>query len=331
MLPNVILYKNIAPDLQEYLAGKSKLTVLNSLADIFSAEIQPILPHVEAMIGVGETIDSEILDKMPNLRVLSTISVGYDNFNVSDLTKRGISLMHTPDVLTETTADMIFLLILGVARRITELLELVRSRKWDTRISPSYFGTNVHGKKLGIVGMGRIGYAVAKRGFAGFGMEIVYYNRSANERANTDFQALQCSLEQVLKEADFVCVTLPLSADTRSLIGRSQLALMKPEAFLINGGRGDIVDEEALVEVLNNGTISGAGLDVYEHEPLPLDSPLLHLKNVVTLPHIGSATHETRHAMAQRAIDNMFEALSGGPGGNYVNPAVVDLTDKGKK
>ena len=330
MLPSVILYKNIPPDLQDYLSGKSELTVLNSLADIFSAKILPLLPHVEAMIGVGETIDSAILDKMPNLRVISTISVGYDNFNVTELTQRGIFLMHTPEVLTETTADMIFLLILGVARRITELLELVRSRKWDTRIRPTYFGSNVHGKKLGILGMGRIGYAVAKRGFAGFDMEILYYNRSANERADADFQALQCSLEQVLKESDFVCVTLPLSADTWKLIGPSQLALMKPEAFLINGGRGAIVDEVALVEALKNGTIRGAGLDVYEHEPLPLDSPLLHLKNVVTLPHIGSATHETRHAMAQCAIENLLEALSGLPSDNYVNPAAINSADKGK-
>ena len=330
MLPNVILYKNIPPDLQEYLSRKSKLTVLNSLADTFNAEIQSILPHVEAMIGAGETIDSEILDKLPNLRVISTISVGYDNFNVSDLTERGISLMHTPEVLTETTADMIFLLILGVARRITEILELVRSKKWVTRISPQYFGANVYGKKLGILGMGRIGYAVAKRGFAGFGMEIVYYSRSANERAERDFQALHCSLEQVLKESDFVCVTLPLSADTRNLIGRSQLALMKPEVFLINGGRGAIVDEVALVEALKNGIIRGAGLDVYEHEPLPLDSPLLHLQNVVPLPHIGSATHETRHAMAQCAIDNLLEALSGAPSGNYVNSRAVNVADKVK-
>jgi len=328
MLPNVILYKNIPPDLQEYLSQKSKLTVLNSLADIFNAEILPILPHVEAMIGAGETVDSEILDKLPNLRVISTITVGYDNFNVTDLTERGISLMHTPEVLTETTADMIFLLILGVARRITEILELVRSKKWVTRISPNYFGANVYGKKLGILGMGRIGYAVAKRGFGGFGMEILYYNRSANELAETDFQAIHCSLEQVLEESDFVCITLPLSADTRNLIGRNQLALMKPEAFLINGGRGAIVNEVALVEALKNGIIRGAGLDVYEHEPLPLDSPLLNLQNVLTLPHIGSATHENRHAMAECAINNLLEALSGFPSENYVNPAAFNLADK---
>ncbi len=201
--------------------------------------------------------------------------------------------------------------------------ENVRQGRWREAVGAEWFGSDVHGKKLGILGMGRIGQAVAKRGYAGFDMEILYYGRSVNEQAEKDFQAKRLPLDQLLAEADFVCVTLPLSDKTKKLIGGRELGLMKPEAFLINGGRGPIIDEAALIEALQNGVIRGAGLDVYEKEPVPVDSPLLSLPNVVTLPHIGSATHETRYAMAKCAVDNLLAALENQSLVNCVNPEAL--------
>lgn len=329
--PRVLLYRRIADDLQQQLSTACRLTVVDSLAEALRPEYRRILPDVEGMIGVGDRVGPDVLDQLPKLRVASTISVGYDTFDVNDLTRRGILLTHTPDILTETTADMIFLLILGVARRATEMLELMRHGKWTDRIPSSSYGSNVHGKAIAILGMGRIGYAVAKRARAGFGMEVLYYSRSQKKRAEIDFGAHRCELDMALKTADFVCLTLPLTRQTFHLIGSNELALMKPNAFLINAGRGQNVDENALIEALQKGIISGAGLDVYEQEPLPQNSPLLSMPNVFTLPHIGSATHETRRAMAHCAIDNLLTALSGQPLRNCVNPEAHSSEKKGSE
>jgi gluconate 2-dehydrogenase len=233
-------------------------------------------------------------------------------------------LMHTPDVLTETTADMIFTLILCAARRAAELHLMVKNGEWTSVVGPEHFGSDVYGKKLGILGLGRIGSAVARRAHHGFNMEILYHNRKINEEADASFNARFCSLDELLSESDFVCLVLPLSDQTRKIIGPAEFDKMKPEAFLINGGRGPVVDEQALVEALQSGKIRGAGLDVYEREPLPADSPLLNLPNVVTLPHIGSATHETRYAMAKCALDNLLGALQHRSIDNCVNPEAQD-------
>jgi len=206
---------------------------------------------------------------------------------------------------------------------------MVSQGRWTEAVGPDCFGWDVHGKKLGILGMGRIGYAVAKRAFGGFDMEILYYGRSVNKEAENDFEAIRTPLDQLLAESDFVCVTLPLSEQTRKLIGSRELALMKPSSFLINGGRGPIIDETALIEALQNGVIRGAGLDVYEHEPLSSHSPLMDLANVVTLPHIGSATHETRYAMARCAVDNLLAALQSQSLVNCVNPDALQHVNEG--
>jgi len=324
MAPKVLLYENIPADLYVHLEQNCDLNYLESLQSASRSDLQTLLAKAEGMIGVKDKIGSEILDLAPNLKVISTISVGYDKFDVADLTRRKIMLMHTPDVLTETTADTIFMLILCAARRATELNNMVREGRWRDDIGADYFGTDVHGKKLGILGMGRIGSAVAKRAHAGFNMEILYYSRSVNQRVEKDFMAQRFSLHHVLAESDFVCVTLPLTEQTRKLIGAKELALMKPGAFLINGGRGPIIDETALIEALQQGIIKGAGLDVYEQEPLSGDSPLVDMANVVTLPHIGSATHETRYAMAQCAVNNLLAALNERTSVNCVNPEVIN-------
>jgi len=323
MLPKIILYDNLPPDLHAYLEQRTELTRIESFESVSPSDLESLLSDAEGLIGVGETIGPEILDLAPKLKVTSTISVGYDYFDVPALTQRGIMLMHTPDVLTDTTAEMVFMLILCAARRATEVSEMVRQGQWVENTGSEYFGSDVHGKKLGILGMGRIGYAVAKRAYAGFNMEILYYGRSVKEQAEKDFKAKRCPLGQILAESDFVCVILPMSDQTKKLIGSRELSLMKPGAFLINGGRGPVVDEAALIEALQNGTIRGAGLDVYEQEPLPLDSPLLSMPNVVTLPHIGSATHETRYAMAKRAVDNLLAALTSRSSVNCVNSEVI--------
>ena len=248
--------------------------------------------------------------------------VGYDNYDVEYLTQRGIVLSNTPDVLTETTADTIFALILASARRVVELAAFVRTGEWQRGFTSAQYGVNVNSKTLGVLGMGRIGQAVARRARLGFGMKVLYYSRSQVPAAEAAFDARRLPLDELLAQSDFVCVVLPLTSATERLIGAREFALMKPSAIFVNGARGRIVDEAALIEALRNGTIYAAGLDVFEHEPLPPDSPLLTMKNVVALPHIGSATHETRFAMSRLAADNLVAALDGKPQ-NVVNRAAI--------
>ena len=320
MKPNVVLYRKIPDDLLACLQEQCQVTFFDGInADNRAAFIQA-LAEAEGVIGTGVKFTEELMNIAPKLRAASTISVGYDDFDVAKLSARKIALMHTPGVLTETTADTIFTLILCAARRITELAEKVKKGEWQSSIGPDWYGSNVHGKTLGILGMGRIGYAVAKRAHLGFGMNVIYYNRSAKPEAEQNLNARKCSLDEVLANADFVCNVLPLMPETRHIINRDTLAKMKPSAFFINGGRGASVDEAALVEALKSGVIKGAGLDVFETEPLPVNSELLALPNVVALPHIGSATHETRYEMSKMAVENLLAALNGDRSKNCVNP-----------
>ena len=323
-IAKVIQYSDLPEDLQALLKEHCDVTRVESLDLPQEQSLVPLLADVEGLIGVGQNVDSKLIELAPKLKVTSTVSVGYDHFDVPALTRRGIMLMHTPDVLTETTADMIFTLILCTARRAAELDRMIKQGRWTKTIDSEYFGSDVHGKKLGILGLGRIGSAVARRAHKGFDMEILYFGRSVKERAETDYGARRCTLDEILAEADFICSILPLSEQTYKLIGSEELSKMKKDAFLINGGRGPVVDEAALITALQNKTIRGAGLDVFEKEPLPIDSPLLALSNVVTLPHIGSATHETRYAMAKCAVDNLIAALRSQSTKNCVNPEVVE-------
>jgi gluconate 2-dehydrogenase len=257
---------------------------------------------------------------MPALRATSTISVGYDNFDVDALNARNVLLMHTPTVLTETVADTVMALVLSSARRVVEVAERVKAGEWTKSIGPDWFGTDVHGKTLGIVGMGRIGLALAQRAHFGFNMPILYNARRQHKEAEERFNARYCDLDTLLLEADFVCLILPLTDETHHLMGKAQFEKMKKSAIFINAGRGPVVDEQALIAALKNGEIHAAGLDVFEQEPLPASSELLQLPNVVALPHIGSATHETRYNMAACAVDNLIDALQGKVDKNCVNP-----------
>ncbi|MCC5903138.1 MAG: D-glycerate dehydrogenase [Halomonas sp.] len=274
-------------------------------------EVLAALSQAHGIIGSGLAITPQLLDAAPNLKAIATVSVGYDNIPVDELTQRGIMLCNTPDVLTETTADTGFALIMATARRVVELAEWVKAGKWQASIGPALFGSDVYGKTLGMVGFGRIGQAVARRGALGFGMQVLYSNASPKPALEKELGAQRRELNELLAEADFVCVTVPLTASTEHLIGADEFALMKPSGIFINIARGKVIDENALIHALNNNVIQAAGLDVFAQEPLSTDSPLPQMSNVVALPHIGSATHETRDAMAQRAVDNIRLALQG--------------------
>lgn len=322
MKKNIVLYKTIPTDQLERLQQHFNVTIFDAVNQSNHADFQRALANAEGIIGASTPITADDLAIATKLKAASTISVGVDQFDVSAMTARGIPLMHTPSVLTETTADTIFTLVLCSARRIIEMAEMVKAGQWKKSIGENDYGWNVNGKTIGILGMGRIGYAVAKRAHAGFGMSVLYYNTDDHPEAESQFNARRCDLDTLLAQSDFVCVVLPLLPSTEKLIGKKELQKMKPSAFLINGSRGKIVDEAALIDALETGVIRGAGLDVFEVEPLPIDSKLLTLPNVVALPHIGSATHETRYAMVECAVDNLIAALNGNLTHNCANPEV---------
>ncbi|NYT38231.1 D-glycerate dehydrogenase [Allopusillimonas soli] len=269
------------------------------------------LPFVHGLIGSGYRIDDSLLARAPLLKVISTISVGIDHFALDAMKKRGVTLCHTPGVLTEAVADLTFALILGTSRRVLELGRYVQQGRWRRSITAAQYGWDVHGKTLGILGYGRIGKAVARRAALGFGMPVLYYTRSAVDSGLPEGKACPASLNDVLAQSDFLVVMLPLTEATRGMIGPAQLAMMKPEAILINAARGPVVQEDALLDALDHGRLRAAGLDVFDTEPLPADSPLRDHPSVLALPHAGSATHETRAAMAHMAVDNLLCVLRG--------------------
>ncbi|WP_321908633.1 D-glycerate dehydrogenase [Paraburkholderia sp. J11-2] len=319
MKPKIVVYKAVPADVADYLREHADLIEVD--ADQPGA-LAAALKDADGAIGASVKITPAMLEGS-RVKALSTISVGYDQFDVPDLTKRGIVLAHTPDVLTESTADTVFSLILASARRVVELADWVKAGHWKGSIGAPQFGVEVQGKTLGIVGLGRIGGAVARRAALGFNMKVLYTNRSPNEAAERNYGARRVELDELLASSDFVCLQVPLTDATRHLIGAEQLQKMKKSAILINASRGATVDEPALIAALEAGTIHGAGLDVFEREPIDPASPLLRMPNVVALPHIGSATHETRHAMARCAAQNLVAALAGTLDVNVVNREVL--------
>ncbi|WLI78092.1 glyoxylate/hydroxypyruvate reductase GhrB [Kosakonia sp. H02] len=323
MKPSIILYKALPDDLLQRLETHFTITRVADLKPETVKQNADAFASAQGLLGSSQNVDAALLEKMPQLRATSTISVGYDNFDVDALNARKIVLMHTPTVLTETVADTMMTLVLSSARRVVEVAGRVKAGEWTSGIGPDWFGIDVHHKTMGIVGMGRIGLALAQRAHFGFGMPILYNARRQHAEAEERFQARYCDLDTLLKESDFVCLVLPLTDETHHLIGKKQFEMMKKSAIFINAGRGPVVDENALIEALQSGEIYAAGLDVFEQEPLPVTSPLLSLPNVVALPHIGSATHETRYNMAACAVDNLIDALNGKVEKNCVNPQVV--------
>ncbi|MBM7570208.1 2-hydroxyacid dehydrogenase [Aquibacillus albus] len=255
-----------------------------------------------------ETIDEELLETAPHLKVVSNMAVGYNNIDIDAAKKLGITVTNTPGVLTETTADLTFALLMATSRRIVEASSYLKEGKWKTWSPMQLTGQDIHGATLGIIGMGRIGSAVAKRAL-GFDMNVIYHNRKRVSKLEEELDVKYVEMDHLLKNSDFVCVMVPYTKETDKLISKREFDLMKDTAILINTARGGIVDEQALYAALISNKIWGAGLDVFENEPVSVDHPLLSLDNVVAIPHIGSASIKTRLKMAEVAADNLIKSL----------------------
>jgi len=264
-----------------------------------------------------DRIDADLLDAAPRLRVVSNVAVGYDNIDVPEATRRAVLITNTPGILTETTADFAFALLMAAARRVVEADRYTRQGRWKTWGPQVLLGQDVHGACLGIVGLGGVGLEVAKRA-RGFGMRILYFDHRRRPREERRYGLVHIELDQLLREADFVSLHVPLTGETRHLIGERELSLMKPTAVLVNTARGPVVDQRALYRFLKERRITAA-LDVTEVEPIPMDDPLLTLDNVIIAPHIASASVATRTRMASVAVDNLLAALRGEEPPNCVN------------
>ena len=297
--------------------------------DLWPNELPPardeLLQHVRGVDGLlsllTDKIDGEVMDEAgPQLKVISNLAVGFDNIDVSAATARKIPVGNTPDVLTDATADFAFALMMAVARRIPEAERYIHEGKWKTWGPMTLLGVDLRGATLGLIGFGRIGQAMARRA-AGFDMRVIYYDPSET-KPDADVKARRVDFETLLKESDFISIHTPLTSDTRHLINSEAFSKMKSSAVLINTARGPVVDPDALYETLRDDRIFGAGLDVTEPEPLPLNSPLLTLDNIIIVPHIASASNTTRDKMSWMAAQNLIAGLKGERLPNCVNPQV---------
>jgi gluconate 2-dehydrogenase len=266
---------------------------------------------VQGLFTAGGKIDEELLSHAPQLKVVSNVSVGYNNMDLEAMRAHGVIGTNTPEVLDETVADLVFALILGAARRIAELDQYMKQGKWQKGDDTSLYGLDVHHTTLGIIGMGRIGEAIARRAKLGFLMNVQYYNRNRKPELEARLGVTYQPMNELLRTSDFILLMTPLTDETTHLIGRDQFLIMKPTAIFINASRGKTVDETALIEALQNKQIQAAGLDVYDREPIDALNPLLRMPNVLTLPHIGSATAQTRFDMAMLAAKNLVSAIQG--------------------
>jgi glyoxylate reductase len=296
--------------------------------EVWPEELPPpcdiLLEKVRNVDGIltmlSDKIDANLMEKSSRLKVISNMAVGYDNIDVVEATRRGIYVGNTPGVLTDTTADLIFSLLVTAARRIVEADKYTRNGHWKTWEPMTLLGQDIHHATLGIIGLGRIGMEVAKRA-RGFDMKILYYSRtrkSAEEESRLGLEYVD-KMPELLSRSDFISIHVPLTEETHKLIGTDEFALMKPSAVFINASRGAIVDQRALYEALKTGRIFSAAIDVTEIEPIPLDDPLLTLDNIIITPHIGSASIPTRTTMALMAADNLLAGLRGETPPNCVN------------
>jgi glyoxylate reductase len=309
-MPEKVLVTREIPEAGLNLLGDFDVTVLFERPPTRDELLKAVRGASGVLATATEKMDGEVMDAAgEGLRVIANMAVGYDNVDVGAAKERGIIVTNTPGVLDETTADVAFMLVLAAARRLGEGERLLRAGRWEWWGPKQLRGLDVWGKSLGIVGMGRIGRAVARRA-KGFGMEVLYHNRSRNEDAEKELGARYLDLDVLLRESDFVSIHTPLTTETRHLIGERELGLMRETTVLVNTSRGPVVDEAALAEALEGGRIFAAGLDVYEEEP-KVHPKLLELENVVLAPHIGSASVETRDRMATLAAENLRAVLGG--------------------
>ncbi|MCW3066380.1 MAG: Glyoxylate reductase [Solirubrobacterales bacterium] len=302
-MARVLVARRLPGDAVDRLAAKHELDLWSEPGPPPRDVLLNRIANAEGLLStLTERVDAELLDAAPHLRAVANYAVGVDNVDLDACRARGIPVGNTPDVLTNATADVAFALILAAARRLPEGMAAVRNGEWTTWSPDWMLGVELDGATLGIVGMGRIGRAVARRA-EGFGMRVIHTGRRDNDAA----------LDQVLERSDVVSIHVPLTAGTRHLIDAQALAKMKPTAILVNTARGPIVDQAALAAALYAGTIAAAALDVTDPEPLPPDDPLLQAPNLIVLPHLGSATQQTRARMADLAVDNLLAALDGRP------------------
>ena len=323
--PAITIARAIFPAVIERL--ERHFEVLSNQGDEIWSE-ERLIESLQGKVGLfssgGERVDAALLAACPSLKICSTMAVGYNNFDMDAMTAAGVLATNAPDVLTETTADFGFALLMATARRVTESEHFLRAGKWTKWRYDMFVGADIHGSTLGIIGMGRIGQGIARRGAFGFGMRVVYHNRSRLDAATeAGCKATYVSKQQLLETADHVMLVVPYSEASRHTIGAAELGLMKPTATLVNIARGGIVDDVALAHALSGRRIAAAGLDVFEGEPQVLPA-LLGLSNVVLTPHIASATLPTRRAMANLAADNLIGFLIEGKPLTALNPSVLE-------
>ncbi|OIP16725.1 MAG: D-glycerate dehydrogenase [Comamonadaceae bacterium CG2_30_59_20] len=326
MKPSILVARAVFPQILTQLAQHFEVTSNQEDVIWSAAELMHKLQGKQGVFTTGsQRIDAELLAACPELKICANMAVGYNNFDLDAMTAAGVLATNTPDVLTETTADFGFALIMATARRMAESEHFLRAGLWNSWRYDMFAGSDVHGSTLGILGMGRIGQAIAKRGAHGFGMKVVYHNRSRLDAAlEAACGASYVSKSELLQQADHLILVLPYSPEAHHAIGAAELAQMKPTATLVNIARGGIVDDAALADALKNGTIAAAGLDVFEGEP-KVHPDLLTVPNVVLTPHIASATMPTRLAMAQLAADNLIAYLVHGKPLTPLNPQVVTV------
>lgn len=309
--PKVFIAKKVPVEVENYIGAFCDYEKWDSEEVIPRELLLKKISDKEGVILTGAKVDDEFLNCGKNLKVVSDITVGYNNFDIEAMKRRNVIGTNTPYVLDDTVADLILGLMISTARRIPELDKYVKDNNWKPKDDVNLFGIDVHHRTLGIIGMGRIGEAVAKRAKFGFDMKVLYYNRHRKLESEKKLGVEYCDFETVLKSSDFIVVMTPLTKETYHYMDFKQFSMMKKTAIFINASRGQVINEEALIDALKNKKIYGAGLDVYEMEPVEADNPLLKLSNVVTAPHIGSATEKTRFDMAMVAATNMVKAVLG--------------------
>jgi lactate dehydrogenase-like 2-hydroxyacid dehydrogenase len=323
MKPAVLVTKRIFPEAVELLRQHAEVDYVDSDDGLTADELEARSRGKQGIVSqLTDQFSAERIARLDGVRVIANVAVGFDNVDLAAATRKGILVTNTPDVLTDTTADLTFALLLAAARRIVEGHHFVHSGKWRRWTIDLLAGHDVHHKTLGIFGMGRIGQAVARRA-AGFSMRVLYNDaRRAPEAVERDLELQFADKDRLLSESDFVCLHVPLSDSTRKLIGGAELRAMKPSAILVNTSRGPVVDEAALAQALSDRVIAAAGLDVFENEP-QVHPLLLKLENVVLAPHIGSASIDTRRKMSLLAAENALAALAGRHPPNLLNPEAI--------
>ena len=319
--PHILMARAVFPEVVEKLSQVAQVHVNEDDAVWSASELTARLQGKQGVFTTGgDRIDDAMIKACPELRICANMAVGYNNFDIPAMTAAGVVATNAPDVLTDTTADLGFALLMATARRLSESEHYLRAGRWTKWSFDMFAGSDIHGSTLGILGMGRIGQAIARRGALGFGMQVIYHNRSRlSPDLEQQLQARYVSISELLAQADHLVLVLPYSRESHHAIGAAELSQMKPTATLVNIARGGIVDDAALAQALKQRTIAAAGLDVFEEEP-KVHPGLLEVPNVVLTPHIGSASIPTRKAMAHLAADNLVAFFTGKPLLTALNP-----------